>query len=89
MGPGDGVSGSGATADAGAGTNEESTRMAWTTQTRQFIKEVQVEFSKISWPSRGELRDSTLVVILTVLVVAAFIGVVDQLLNMLVHLLFR
>ena len=63
--------------------------MAWTTQTRQFIKEVQVEFSKISWPSRGELRDSTLVVILTVLVVAAFIGVVDQLLNMLVHLLFR
>jgi preprotein translocase subunit SecE len=63
--------------------------MAWTTQTRQFIKEVQVEFSKISWPSRGELRDSTLVVILTVMVVAAFIGVVDQLLNTLVHLLFR
>jgi len=78
-----------AAADTGARTNEESKRMAWTTQTRQFIKEVQVEFSKISWPSRGELRDSTLVVILTVLVVAAFIGVVDQLLNMLVHLLFR
>ncbi len=63
--------------------------MAWTTQTREFIKEVQVEFSKISWPSRGELRDSTLVTILTVVIVAAFIGVVDQLLNMLVHLLFR
>ena len=63
--------------------------MAWIAQTREFIKEVQVEFTKISWPSRGELRDSTLVVILTVLVVAAFIGVVDQLLNLLVHLLFR
>ena len=63
--------------------------MAWTTQTRDFIKEVQVEFSKISWPSRAELRDSTVVVILTVVIVAAFIGVVDQLLNMLVHLLFR
>ena len=63
--------------------------MAWTTQTREFIKEVQVEFSKISWPSRGELRDSTLVVILCVMIVAAFIGLVDQLLNMLVHLLFR
>jgi preprotein translocase subunit SecE len=63
--------------------------MAWTTQTREFIKEVQVESSKISWPSRGELRDSTLVVILTVVIVAAFVGVVDQLLNMLVHLLFR
>jgi preprotein translocase SecE subunit len=72
-----------------APTNEEPEPMAWTTQTREFIKEVQVEFSKISWPSRGELRDSTLVTILTVVIVAAFIGVVDQLLNMLVHLLFR
>ena len=63
--------------------------MAWTTQTREFIKEVQVEFSKISWPNRQELRDSTLVVILTVVIVSAFIGVVDQLLNVLVHLLFR
>jgi preprotein translocase subunit SecE len=63
--------------------------MSWTMQTREFFKEVQVEFSKISWPSRGELRDSTLVVILTVVIVAAFIGVVDQLLNVLVHFLFR
>jgi preprotein translocase subunit SecE len=63
--------------------------MSWTMQTREFIKEVQVEFSKISWPSRGELRDSTLVVILTVVIVAAFIGAVDQLLNVLVHFLFR
>ena len=70
-------------------TNEEPKRTALTTQTRDFIKEVQVEFSKISWPSRNELRDSTVVVILTVLIVSAFIGVVDQLLNMLVHLLFR
>ena len=70
-------------------TNEEPKRTALTTQTRDFIKEVQVEFSKISWPSRGELRDSTVVVILTVMIVSAFIGVVDQLLNMLVHLLFR
>jgi preprotein translocase subunit SecE len=63
--------------------------MSWTTQTREFAKEVQVEFSKISWPSRNELRDSTLVVILTVLLVAAFIGVVDMVLNTLVGLLYR
>jgi preprotein translocase subunit SecE len=63
--------------------------MSWTMQAREFFKEVQVEFSKISWPSRGELRDSTMVVILTVVIVAAFIGVVDQLLNVLVHFLFR
>jgi preprotein translocase subunit SecE len=63
--------------------------MSWTTQAREFFKEVQVEFSKISWPSRQELQDSTLVVILTVVIVSAFIGAVDQLLNLLVHFLFR
>jgi preprotein translocase subunit SecE len=63
--------------------------MSWTMQLREFFKEVQVEFSKISWPSRAELRDSTVVVILTVMIVSAFIGVVDQLLNVLVHFLFR
>ena len=63
--------------------------MALVAQVRDFIKDVQVESKKVSWPTRNELRDSTLVVILTVLVVAAFIGVVDQLLNLLVHLLFR
>ena len=68
---------------------EEPKRMALAAQTRDFIKEVQVEFSKISWPSRNELQDSTVVVILTVMIVGAFIGGVDQLLNMLVHLLFR
>ena len=68
---------------------EEPKRMALAAQTREFIKDVQVEFTKISWPGRSELRDSTVVVILTVMIVSAFIGVVDQLLNMLVHLLFR
>ena len=68
---------------------EEPKRTAVTTQTREFIRDVQVEFSKISWPSRNELKDSTVVVILTVMIVGAFIGGVDQLLNMLVHLLFR
>jgi preprotein translocase subunit SecE len=63
--------------------------MSLAAQAREFVKDVQIEFSKISWPSRNELRDSTVVVILTVMIVSAFIGVVDQLLNMLVHLLFR
>ena len=63
--------------------------MSLTTQAREFIKEVQVEFSKISWPTRNELRDSTVVVILTVMIISAFIGAVDQILNGLVHVLFR
>ena len=43
-----------------------------------YIRDVRVEMSKVSWPSRRELRDSTLVVIVMVFVVAIFIGVVDR-----------
>jgi len=67
----------------------ETERTSWTARGREFFKEVQVEFSKISWPSPNELRDSTVVVIFTVVIIAAFIGAADQLLNLLVNLLFR
>lgn len=43
----------------------------------------------MSWPTRDELRDSTVVVIVTVLLVAAFVGIVDQALNRAVALIFR
>ena len=63
--------------------------MSWTEQVREFTKEVRVEFGKVSWPTRSELRDSTLVVIVTMLLITAFVGVVDQLLTMVMGLLFR
>jgi len=56
---------------------------------REYTKDVGVELRKVSWPTREELRDSTMVVIATVLLVAAFIGVVDQILNRAVALIFR
>lgn len=58
-------------------------------QLREFVKDVRVESAKVSWPTRMELRDSTTVVLVTVLLVAAFIGVVDRILNFAVGLLFR
>jgi preprotein translocase subunit SecE len=63
--------------------------MAWTTQIRDFVKEVQVESQKVSWPSRNELRDSTIVVIIAVLIVSGFVGLVDLVLRYAVGLLFR
>jgi preprotein translocase subunit SecE len=56
---------------------------------REFLKEVQVESTKVSWPTRNELRDSTIVVIVTVLIVSIFIGVVDRLLSFGIGSLFR
>jgi preprotein translocase subunit SecE len=58
-------------------------------QVREFYKDVRVEAAKVSWPTRMELRDSTVVVLVTVLLVAAFIGVVDRILTFAVGLLFR
>jgi preprotein translocase subunit SecE len=63
--------------------------MGWTTQVKEFMKEVQVESTKVSWPTRNELRDSTIVVIIAVLLVSAFVGGVDYVLRLGVGLLFR
>ena len=43
-----------------------------------YVRDVRVEMSKVSWPSRRDLRDSTLVVIVMVVLVSIFIGIVDR-----------
>ncbi len=63
--------------------------MAWTTQVREFLKDVRVESSKVSWPTRAELRDSTIVVIVAVLLVSFFVGVVDFILQQVMRWVFR
>ncbi len=63
--------------------------MAWMNQVREFYKEVVVESRKVSWPTRQELRDSTLVVIATVVIVTVFVGVVDRILTWGMGFLFR
>ncbi len=58
-------------------------------QLQGFVKDVRMESAKISWPTRDELRDSTTVVIITVLLIAAFIGIVDRILTAGIGLIFR
>jgi preprotein translocase subunit SecE len=67
----------------------EGVQMAWTMQVREFVKEVKVESTKVSWPTRQELRASTTVVIVAVLLISVFVGVVDYVLQLGVRLLFR
>jgi len=67
----------------------EAPRSGLAGRARDFVKEVRSELSKVSWPTREELRDSTLVVITTVLIVAAYVGVIDRLLGWGMGLLFR
>jgi len=44
---------------------------------RAFVQEVLAEFRKVTWPSRQELINSTVVVIVVTVVLAFFLGAVD------------
>lgn len=54
-----------------------------------FISEVTVELKKVSWPTRSELIGSTIVVIISVAVMAAYIGICDFIFSKAVHLIIR
>jgi preprotein translocase subunit SecE len=44
---------------------------------REFVQEVLAEFRKVTWPTRQELVNSTVVVIVVTVVLAFFLGAVD------------
>lgn len=44
---------------------------------KKFLREVRIELTKVTWPTPSELRGSTGVVIVTVLILTFFIGLVD------------
>jgi len=48
---------------------------------RTFFTEVRQELDKVVWPSRHELIGSTIVVIITTFLLAAFIAVADFVLS--------
>jgi preprotein translocase subunit SecE len=52
----------------------------------QFLREVRSELRKVTWPSRKQTIGSTVVVIVLVLIISAFLGVVDVLLQGLINL---
>ena len=55
----------------------------------EYIKDVRVEMTKVSWPPRAELRESTMVVIVMVVIVSIFIGIVDRALSFAFEALIR
>lgn len=51
-----------------------------------FIKESWNELGKITWPTRGELVESTIVVIVSVILMSLLLGLVDAGLSQLLKL---
>ena len=56
---------------------------------RQFLTDVWGELKKTTWPARREVYGTTIVVIVTVLICAFFLWVVDLILNKGMEGLFR
>ncbi len=54
-----------------------------------FISETKQELNKVTWPSRSELWQATLVVIFTTAILATFIGSVDFVLSTLMRIVLR
>ena len=52
-------------------------QVAVVTRVREFVQEVLAEFRKVTWPSRQELVNSTVVVIVVTVVLSLFLGAVD------------
>ena len=44
---------------------------------RQFLREVRAELRKVVWPSREEVRNYSLIVLVTVVIFTAFVAVLD------------
>jgi preprotein translocase SecE subunit len=58
--------------------------MPWrekTTAAVEFIKEVRVELRKVTWPKRDEVLRATLMTLVATLLVSAYLGLTDFLLQ--------
>lgn len=54
-----------------------------------FYREVVLEMHKVTWPSRDELKTSTIVVLLVTVIFAVFIGAFDWVLSQIVQWFLR
>jgi preprotein translocase subunit SecE len=52
----------------------------WFAKTRAFITETMDEMAKCTWPEKGQLLESTILVIVALAVTSIFVAGVDQIL---------
>ena len=55
---------------------------------RKFTRDVRSELRRVSWPNRDQLRQSTAVVLIIVLVLAAYVAAWDFVFGRLARLIF-
>ncbi|GAB1372010.1 hypothetical protein MASR1M45_20720 [Candidatus Kapaibacterium sp.] len=55
---------------------------------KKFSNEVVAEMKKVSWPSRDQLRESTVVVIVVTGIITGFTFIIDELMTVLIKSIF-
>jgi len=54
----------------------------------KFLQEVKQEMSKVSWPTRNELKGTTVIVIVLTLILSVFIWLADKVLEGLLNIIY-
>lgn len=55
---------------------------------KKYLNEVTKEMKKVSWPTRAQLRESTYIVIITMLIFTAFVYVIDLIMVKILEFIF-
>lgn len=55
----------------------------------KFFQEVRLEMKKVTWPSRKEVTGSTGVIIITVIIVAVYLGIIDSIVQQIIDRLLN
>jgi preprotein translocase subunit SecE len=72
----------------GAKAQQQQKKGGFLAGPRKFVREVRAELRRVSWPNRDQLRQSTAVVLIIVLTLAAYIAAWDFLFGRLARLIF-
>ncbi len=73
------------------GTNKKSQQQpkkGFFSGIREFVRGVRTELKRVSWPNRDQLRQSTAVVLIIVLVLGAYVAAWDFVFQNLARLIF-
>ena len=54
----------------------------------KFFLEVRQEMAKVSWPTRDELKGTTIIVIVIIVILSVFIWVADKVLEGLLNIIY-
>ena len=55
---------------------------------KEYTTDVSKEMKKVSWPTRQQLRESTIVVIVSCLIITSFVWIVDFAMTYIIQAIF-